>query len=238
MIFIQLGAGAGDQDPRRNYRDGFSEFVKKNDVIEKKIVLVEANPNNIKKLKQSWESFNNTKIINSAIVPDNINSKFLDFYYCEEDAPHYQTFSYKLEHVKKHFPKAKQINSIKIKTQKISDFLISEFKDSKIDYLGIDLEGIDFEIVRDLDLTKFDILNISFEFLHMSFNQKRKIINKLNDNGYSYCGYGFDNENCDWIFTKKKLFLNQIISNFLPYISHKHIKFLNKLISKNYLFKL
>ena len=35
MIFIQLGAGAGDQDPRRNYRDGFSEFVKKNDVTIK-----------------------------------------------------------------------------------------------------------------------------------------------------------------------------------------------------------
>ena len=28
-IFIQIGAGAGDKDSRANYRDGFTEFVKK-----------------------------------------------------------------------------------------------------------------------------------------------------------------------------------------------------------------
>jgi hypothetical protein len=28
-IFIQIGAGAGDLDKRANYRDGFTEFIKK-----------------------------------------------------------------------------------------------------------------------------------------------------------------------------------------------------------------
>ena len=28
-IFIQIGAGACDKDSRANYRDGFTEFVKK-----------------------------------------------------------------------------------------------------------------------------------------------------------------------------------------------------------------
>jgi hypothetical protein len=28
-IYVQIGAGAGDQDPRANFRDGFTEFVKK-----------------------------------------------------------------------------------------------------------------------------------------------------------------------------------------------------------------
>ena len=30
MIFVQLGAGVGDQDPSSKYRDGFTELVKKN----------------------------------------------------------------------------------------------------------------------------------------------------------------------------------------------------------------
>ena len=28
-IFMQIGAGAGDLDKRSNYRDGFTEFIKK-----------------------------------------------------------------------------------------------------------------------------------------------------------------------------------------------------------------
>ena len=31
MIFVQLGAGVGDQDPSSKYRDGFTELVKKID---------------------------------------------------------------------------------------------------------------------------------------------------------------------------------------------------------------
>ena len=53
MIYVHIGAGAGDLDAGALFRDGFSEFVKKNDDQNKKIYLVEANPSNISKLKIS-----------------------------------------------------------------------------------------------------------------------------------------------------------------------------------------
>ena len=40
MIFVQLGAGAGDLDPRANYRDGFSEFVKRYNTKKNKFFLL------------------------------------------------------------------------------------------------------------------------------------------------------------------------------------------------------
>jgi hypothetical protein len=41
-IYIQIGAGAGDLDSRANFRDGFSEYVKKLDTKSiSKIILVE-----------------------------------------------------------------------------------------------------------------------------------------------------------------------------------------------------
>ena len=36
MIFVHIGAGAGDLDPKAGFRDGFSEFVKKKKDIKKK----------------------------------------------------------------------------------------------------------------------------------------------------------------------------------------------------------
>ena len=54
MIFIHIGAGAGDKDPKFNFRDGFTEYVKKYPITkkEREIYLVEANPKNIKKLRK------------------------------------------------------------------------------------------------------------------------------------------------------------------------------------------
>ena len=56
--YIQIGAGVGDQDARVNFKDGFTKFVKnikldKND----KILLIEANPLNIKKLQECWKNY-------------------------------------------------------------------------------------------------------------------------------------------------------------------------------------
>ena len=54
--YIQIGAGAGDQDERASYQDGFTNFVKK---ITKKqsdrFLIVEANPLNLDKLRICWK---------------------------------------------------------------------------------------------------------------------------------------------------------------------------------------
>ena len=71
MNFVHIGAGAGDKDPSSGFRDGFSEYVKNHKSKTKKIIVVEANPKNIKKLKETWKKYKNTKILNYAIIPNN-----------------------------------------------------------------------------------------------------------------------------------------------------------------------
>ena len=51
MIYVHIGAGAGDLDAGALFRDGFSEFVKQIDDDDKRIYVVEANPSNISKLE-------------------------------------------------------------------------------------------------------------------------------------------------------------------------------------------
>ena len=61
--------------------------------------------------------------------------------------------------------------------------------------------------------------------------QKRNMINHLTKNGYSYTGYGYDHNNFDLLFVRKKIFLNRILSKLIWLISIKYLKFLNYLIS-------
>ena len=62
MIYVHIGAGAGDLDAGAHFRDGFSEFVKQSDDSEKKIYVVEANPSNISKLEETWKNYKNVNL--------------------------------------------------------------------------------------------------------------------------------------------------------------------------------
>jgi hypothetical protein len=104
-IFVQVGAGAGDLDKRANYRDGFTEFIKKlsRDRI-KKIILVEPNPLNISLLKECWKDYKDfVEIYEIGIVPKDYKSNTLELFYCPDDAPHYQVASINIDHIKKHY---------------------------------------------------------------------------------------------------------------------------------------
>tara|TARA_B100001057_G_C22785932_1_gene925541 strand:+ start:19 stop:720 length:702 start_codon:yes stop_codon:yes gene_type:complete len=232
MNFLHLGGGAGDLDPNSFYRDGFSEFVKKYKIKNKNIFIIEANPTNIHTLKKSWKKYKSVKIFNFAITSS--RKKKIKFFYSEKDGPYYQTFSNNIDHVKRHFPNS-IINKKYIKSQNINDFLSKNFKTKKIDYFSIDIEGSDYEVIMSLNLKKYNIQNISLEYLHLKKKEKIKILKKLTDNGYSYFGFGLDHNNIDWFFKKKKCIWNNIISKLLPIIHRKHYKRLNKLIiSKKY----
>ena len=67
MIFVHLGAGAGDRDERAHFRCGFTEFVKNKYQKGSRVFAVEANPLNIEKLNLCYENFKDIKIINLAI---------------------------------------------------------------------------------------------------------------------------------------------------------------------------
>ncbi len=227
MNFLHIGGGAGDLDPTTNFRDGFSEFVKAHKSKIKKIFIIEANPINISTLKRSWKKYKFVKIFNIAISAKKNNK--IKFFYSEKDAPHYQLFSNNINHVKRHFPgsiiKKKIVNSINI-----NQFLKKNFKNKKIDYFSIDIEGNDYQVLMALNFKKYNIQNISLEYLHLNKTQKIKILQRLKDNGYSYFGFGLDHNKIDWFFKKKNCLWNDIISKLLPMIHRKHYKRLNKLI--------
>ena len=231
MNFVHIGAGAGDLDPSSNFRDGFSEYVKKHKSKLKKIYVVEANPKNINKLKKTWKNYKNIKILNCAITANNFKKKKIKLFYSEDDAPHYQLLSNNIQHVKQYYPKSK-IKFIIVKTLKISSFLNKYFKNKIIESLSIDVEGADFDILMSIDLTKHIINNISVEYLHLNKIQKKKIINKFLSKGYSYNGFGIDHNNIDWLFTKKNSLWNNLIMRIFPFVHRIHYKRLNKLIKK------
>jgi len=232
MIFVHIGAGAGDLDYTANYRDGFSELVKNHKSKIKKIFAVEANPKNIKKLKECWKNHKSVKIFNFAIISNKINKKKIRFYFSEKDAPHYKLFSTDINHIKRNIPNPK-IKSTFIKTVKINDFMSKNFKRKKIESFSVDVEGGDFDIIMDLDLKKNSIQNISLEYLHLNKKQKQKIVQKLIANGYSYSGFGVDHHNIDWSFTKKINIWNNWVSKLMPFIHRKHYKRLNKFLINN-----
>ncbi len=229
MIFVHLGAGAGDLDERANFRCGFTEFIKKNIKSNDKVFILEANPKNIPKLTECYKDFSNANIYNLGISI--YNEKKLNFYYTDDDAPHYQVCSTKIEHIKKHYPNS-IIKKFEIMSLSINEFFKEKIKENVIDYLSIDLEGIDFDALMSINMKTFDIKNISIEFIHLTSLEKRKMIKHLNQNGYSYVGNGYDHNNFDFLFKRKKIFLNRLLSQFLWMISSKHIKFFNFFISK------
>ena len=101
MCLIQIGSGSANLDTY--IQDGFTLFIKKNN-IKGKILIVEANSIHLNNLKNFWKKNLNVKIFNLAVVPDNIDQNKMQFFYCLEDAPNYQIFSYSKSFVKKHFP--------------------------------------------------------------------------------------------------------------------------------------
>tara|TARA_A100001011_G_C14262187_1_gene822964 strand:+ start:1137 stop:1832 length:696 start_codon:yes stop_codon:yes gene_type:complete len=227
MNFLHIGGGAGDLDPAANFRDGFSEFVKKYKIKNKNIFIVEANPANILTLKKSWAKYNSVKIFNIAI--SNKKKKKIRFYFSEKDAPYYQLFSNNINHVKKHFPKSKIKKKI-VNSIEINKFLEMHFLNKKIDFFSIDIEGSDYNVLMKLDLKRYQIENISLEYLHLNKIQKIKILKKFMNHGYSYFGFGLDHNKIDWFFKKERNYWNNLISKFLPLIHRKHYKRLNKLL--------
>ena len=232
MIYVHIGAGAGDLDAGALFRDGFSEFVKKNNDEDKRIYLVEANPSNISKLKISWKDYKNAKIFDFAITSSKQDEKRIKFYYSLDDAPHYQQFSNDIEHVKKNYKDLKKIKFKYIDCVKINDFLNKNFNNKVINFFSIDIEGMDYDVIEDIDLKKFEITNFSFEHLHLNIYQKIKLFRKFLKFGYSYNGSGLDHNDFDWTFQKKKNIWNNMIFFFLIFISKKYYQTLNKLLQK------
>ena len=144
-VFIQIGAGAGDQDARAHWRDGFTEFVKSLSLLKQdRIILVEPNPLNISAPQKTWAGHSNIEILQLGVVPNDFSESSLEFWYAEEDAPHSQVFSLNKGHVSKHYPQG-TLRLIEVKCKPINSLLNEIMSSSHIALLAIDVEGIDGE---------------------------------------------------------------------------------------------
>ena len=104
MSYIQIGSGSANLDT--NIQDGFANYIISRNIKEE-VIIIEANSIHIDNLKKFYKKNKYVKIYNFAIIPDNVNLKKMDFFYCLEDFPNYQVFSNSKSLVKKHFPNGK-----------------------------------------------------------------------------------------------------------------------------------
>ena len=69
-LFLQIGAGAGNLDPRSQFTDGFTEFVNGIELdVNDRLVLIEPNPGNVDRLKQCWSDVESAEIVQMAVLP-------------------------------------------------------------------------------------------------------------------------------------------------------------------------
>lgn len=198
-IFIQIGAGAGDLDKRANYRDGFTEFIKKlpREHI-KKIILVEPNPLNIPLLKECWKDYPESTIYEIGIVPKKYQKDTIDLYYCPLDAPHYQVASINKSHIQKHYGETCILDKFIIPVKHIENF-INDVTIEEVELLALDIEGIDAEILLDINFNNLKIKYLSFEHLHLG-KDKEDVLNHLNNNNYDFLGDGVDHNGFDYLY--------------------------------------
>ena len=204
-IYIQVGAGAGDQDSRADFRDGFTEYVKKmpREAVGR-ILLVEPNPMNIPALKVCWKDYPQAEIYQYGIVPKRYSGTALNFYYLPSDAPHYQVASVNAHHVLKHYRKAvmADLKVMPIETIDLERFLQLAVAGHRVELLCLDIEGIDADVILDTDLKRLNVQSVSFEHLHLGDN-RRRVVSHFEESGYEKAGAGIDYNDFDWLYKKR-----------------------------------
>jgi FkbM family methyltransferase len=209
-VFVQVGAGAGDQDSRDNFRDGFTEFVKSLDPSQVgKIVLVEPNPQNIQALRACWKEYPQAEIIEKGIRPRSCPSQTQAFYYADEDAPHFQVFSMLEQHVRKHYPTG-TIRSIEVPTVTIDELLNSvAVGNDRIELLALDIEGVDAEILAEIDCASLRCRIVSFEKIHLG-RSAGHVFHRFRKGKFIRVGDGLDVHGFDLMYAKPHSLLDSI----------------------------
>ena len=195
-VFFQIGTNNGD--------DVFRQLCikEKPDVI----VLVEPNKIHLESIKKLYSDFNNVNIFSNAIYYE--DDKDIELYIPAmngvigtpgENGVTYSSGHYSLLPMNDWGEKK---NMVKLKTKSITfDTICQKLNITDIEYLQMDTEGFDSEIIKMLDLNKYNIKKIRYEkwgFPEDSFtkyhnenkdnlgiNGMRIVEEKLKKNGYT-----------------------------------------------------
>ena len=158
-------------------------------------MLVDASASALEKAKHFYRHFDGIEFRNIAVIDTDEDE--IDLFY-PENTPDNVHCSVLESHVKKH--KEIEGNLYKkdpenVKKQKVPatriNTLLDYFKGEYIDRLYVDIEGLDCKIINDIDLEKYNIGYIRFEWAHsdgaftpMGENIDKTIKN-LMDQGYT-----------------------------------------------------
>lgn len=163
MFVIQIGASDGKYDYHRKIDEVWDGIINKGWTG----ILLEPNPRHFKELQRTYANYlDKVKLLQVAIAP---YCGITTFYDCAIDG----NSSLKEEVVLKN---SKDYKSITVCCMTINDILNINILP---DYLVIDAEGSDGDILEQLNLTKYPIPKIRFEFSHLSMLQLGTVCLKL-----------------------------------------------------------
>jgi|688.fasta_scaffold11318_20 hypothetical protein len=168
MKIFQLGVCKGNDD--------LTEIIKNKDIDL--LVLVEPLDFHNSDIEKCYSHIKNKHIENIAVSIKN-DATETSFYYHKNDGPLYEVASLDKSHILKHGYDEDGIIEKKIACQTING-LFDRYNINTIDILFIDTEGLDDGIIQTIDFSRFNILNIYFENLHLKSN----VYNYLENNHY------------------------------------------------------
>jgi hypothetical protein len=137
----------------------------------------------------------NIEILQLGVVPNDSSDSSLEFWYAEEDAPHYQVFSLNKEHVSKHYPLG-TLRSIEVKCNPINSLLNEIMSSSHIALLAID-----GEILQSIDWSATVCDALSFESIHLGVKEDL-VVRALKRSGLIPAGGGLDVNGYDRLFIR------------------------------------
>lgn len=189
MKIIQIGANRGN--------DHVTKLVKSFDVNDiELLLLVEPISMVIPQLKECYAFLGDKAVVEQIAIVENNNQDTVEIFYTPimepaDAVPTYELSSIKREHVLTPGVTESDIYSYSIPCMTISS-LFDKYNIIDLDYLFVDAEGIDGEIIKSIDLEKYNIKNVQVEYIHSSFN----LSGHFGNYGYSERGsldiYGFD----------------------------------------------
>jgi FkbM family methyltransferase len=175
-----------------------SDLVQDINNVKKPVLLVEPLDYNFKLLKKNFQDYENIYFEQSFISN---NSKSIIFYFVKEDSikklgKHWASGigSFSKEHILNHKSKRFHIEESDIESMDIIsqtfNQLCEKYNIDTIDNLLIDVEGHEMSILKSIDFNKILILEIKFEFKHLTstFNYENsldELIKLFKQNNYS-----------------------------------------------------
>ena len=186
ITIVQVGTNRADDD--------LTEMIKNlpPSLIDL-LLLIEPLTVHHSKIAHCYKHIKNKIIINNVITSSENSGQIVDFYYHIADGPNYEVASTDINHILKHSGGHPEFLD-KAGYRKITSYaldintLFKVFSLEAIDILMVDAEGQDSDIIKSIDLHRYDIKNIYFENLHLPEgrqDQNAEVYKFLEKQGYA-----------------------------------------------------